>query len=51
MRPQGYAQPSMLRSLDDKFGMMMKTMENMMDIISMGNRPAALEQNDPQPRN
>jgi hypothetical protein len=50
-RPQGDAQPSTSWSSDDKFNMMMKTMEKLMERMSMGNRPASREQNDPQPRN
>jgi hypothetical protein len=50
-RPQGDAQPSMSWSSDDKFDMMMKTMEKMMERMSMGNRHVTREQNDPQPRN
>jgi hypothetical protein len=50
-RPQGDAQLSTSRSSDDKFNMMMKTMENLMERMSMGNRPVAREQNDPPPRN
>jgi hypothetical protein len=50
-KPQGDAQPSTSRSSDDKFDLMMKTMEKLMERMSMGNRPAAREQHDPQPRN
>jgi hypothetical protein len=50
-RPQGDAQSSTSWSSDDKFDMMMKTMEKLMERMSVGNRPVAREQNDPQPRN
>jgi hypothetical protein len=50
-RPQGHAQPLTPRSSDDKFDMMMKTMEKLMERMSVGNRPAAQEQNDPLPKN
>jgi hypothetical protein len=40
-RPQGDAQPSTSWSSDDKFDMMMKTMEKLMERMSMGNRPIA----------
>jgi hypothetical protein len=50
-RNQGDAQPSTSRSSDDRFNMMMKTIEKLMERISMGNRPIARGQNDPQPRN
>jgi hypothetical protein len=50
-RPQGDAQPSTLRSSDEKFNMMMKTMENLMERMPVGNRRIVREQNDPQPGN
>jgi hypothetical protein len=50
-KTQGDAQPSTSRSIDDKFKLMMRTMEKLMDKMSVGNRPAAQEQHDPQPRN
>jgi hypothetical protein len=50
-RHQGDAQPSTSWSSDDRFDMMMKTMEKLMERMSVGNRPAARDQNDPQPRN
>jgi hypothetical protein len=37
-RPQGDAHPSTSQSLDEKFDMMMKTMEKLMERMSMGNR-------------
>jgi hypothetical protein len=42
-RPQGNAQPSTSRTTDGKFDMMMKTMEKLMERMSMGNRPVARE--------
>jgi hypothetical protein len=42
-KPQGDAQPSTSRSLDDKFDLMMKMMEKLMERMSVGNRPAARE--------
>jgi hypothetical protein len=50
-RPQGDAQPSTSRSTDEKFDLMMRTMEKLMEKMSVGNRPAAREQQDPQPQN
>jgi hypothetical protein len=50
-KPQGDAQPSTSRSSDDKFDLMMKTMEKLMERMSMENKPAAREKNDFQPRN
>jgi hypothetical protein len=50
-RPQGDAQPSTSRSIDDKFDLMMRTMEKLMEKMSMGNRPVSREQHGPQPRN
>jgi len=50
-RPQGDLQPLMLWSSDQKFDMMMNTMEKLMERMSMENIPASREQNDPQPRN
>ena len=50
-RPWGDAQLSMSRSSDDKFNMIMKTMEKLTERMSMGNRPIAWEKNDPQPIN
>jgi hypothetical protein len=38
-KPQGDAQPSTSRSSDDKFDLMMKTMEKLVEIMSMGNKP------------
>jgi hypothetical protein len=50
-KPQGDAQPSTSRPSDDKFDLMMKTMEKLMERMSVGNKPAAREQHDLQPRN
>jgi hypothetical protein len=49
--PQGDAQPSTSRSSDEKFDLMMKTMERLMERMSMENKPATREKNDFQPRN
>jgi hypothetical protein len=38
-KPYGDMHPSTSRSLDEKFDLMMKMMEKMMEIMSMGNRP------------
>jgi hypothetical protein len=38
-------------SSNDKFNMIMKTMEKLMERMFMGNRPVAREQNEPPPRN
>jgi hypothetical protein len=38
-KPQGDAQPLTSRSSDDKFDLMMKTMEKLMERMSMGNKP------------
>jgi hypothetical protein len=50
-KPQGDAQPSTYQSSDDKFDLMMKTMEKMMERMSVGNKPADREQHGPQLRN
>jgi hypothetical protein len=50
-KPQGDAQPSTSRSTYDKFDLMMRTMEKLMEKMSVGNRPTSREQHDPQPRN
>jgi hypothetical protein len=50
-KPQGDVQPSMSRSIDDKFKLMMKTMEKLMEKMYVGNIPATREQHDPQPWN
>jgi hypothetical protein len=50
-KPQGDAQPSTSRSADDKFDLMMKAMDKLMEIMFVGNRPTAREQHDPQPKN
>jgi hypothetical protein len=42
-KPQGDAQPSTSWFLYDKFDMMMKTMETLMERMPMGNRPVMLE--------
>jgi hypothetical protein len=38
-KPQGDAQPSTSQPMDDKFDLMMKTMEKLMERMSMGNKP------------
>jgi hypothetical protein len=50
-KPQGDAQPSTSRPSEDKFNLMMKRMEKLMEIMSLGNKPATQEQHDPHPRN
>jgi hypothetical protein len=50
-KPQGDAQPSTSRPSEDKFDLMMKTMEKLMERMFMGNKPTAREQHDLQPRN
>jgi hypothetical protein len=50
-KPQGDAQPSTSRPLEDRFKLMMNTMEKMMERMSLGNKLVAREQHDPQPRN
>jgi hypothetical protein len=40
-KPQGDTQPSNSRPLEDKFDLMMKTMEKMMERMSMGNKPTS----------
>jgi hypothetical protein len=40
-KPQGDVQPSTSRSSDDKFDLMMKTMEKLMERMSMENKPTA----------
>jgi hypothetical protein len=50
-RPQGDAQPSTSRSTNEKFDLMMRSMEKIMEKMSMGNKPTAQEKQDPQPRN
>jgi len=50
-RPQGDVQPSTSRFIDDKFNLMMRTMEKIMEKMSVGNRLTTWEQQDPQPRN
>jgi hypothetical protein len=40
-RPQGDANPSASQSANDNFDMVMKIMEKMMEIMSMGNRHVA----------
>jgi hypothetical protein len=50
-KPQGDAQPSTSRPSEDKFDLMMKTMEKLMERMSLGNKPITREQHDPQPRN
>jgi hypothetical protein len=48
---QGEAQPSMSQSSDEKFDLMMKTMERLMERMSMENKPATRDQTDFQLRN
>jgi hypothetical protein len=48
---QGEAQPSMSQSLDEKIDFMMKTMERLMESMSMENKPATRDQTDFQPKN
>jgi hypothetical protein len=48
-KPQGDAQPSKSWSSKDKFDLMMKMMEKMMEIMTMENIPASREQHDPIP--
>jgi hypothetical protein len=50
-KPQGDVHHSTSRSSDEKFYLMMKTMEKMMERISMDNKPTAREKNDFQPIN
>jgi hypothetical protein len=40
---QGDAQPSTSWPMDDKFTLMMKTMEKLMERMSMGNKPIPQE--------
>jgi len=46
-KPQGDMQPLTSRSTDDKFELMMRTMEKLMEKMYVGNRPAAREHQDP----
>jgi hypothetical protein len=48
---QGEAQPSTSQSSDEKFDLMMKTMERLMERMSVENKPATRDQTDFQPRN
>jgi hypothetical protein len=48
---QGEAQPSTSQSSDEKFDLMMKTMERFMERMSLENKPATRDQTDFQPRN
>jgi hypothetical protein len=48
---QGEIQPSVSQSSDKKFGMMMKTMERLMERMFMENKPATKDQTDFQIRN
>jgi hypothetical protein len=48
---QGEAQPSTSQSSDEKFDLMMKTMERLMERMSLENKPATRDQTDFQPRN
>jgi len=50
-KPQGDAQPPTSQSSDDKFDLMMKDMEKLMERMSMENKLTTREQNDFQPRN
>jgi hypothetical protein len=43
-KPKGDVQPSTSRSSDKNFDLMMRTMEKLMEKMSVGNRPAAWEQ-------
>jgi hypothetical protein len=45
-KPQGDTQLSMSRSSDESFDLMMKTMDNLMERMSMENKPATREKND-----
>ena len=49
--PQGDVQPSTSRSIDENFYLIMRTMEKLMEKMSVGNRPAARKQHKPQPKN
>jgi aromatic ring-opening dioxygenase catalytic subunit (LigB family) len=44
--PQGEVQPSTSQSSDEKFDLMMKTMERLMERMFMENNPATREKND-----
>jgi hypothetical protein len=48
---QGEAQPSTSQSSDENFGLMMKTMENFMEKLSLDNKPTTRDQAEFQPRN
>jgi hypothetical protein len=50
-KPQGDAQPSNSQPSEDKFDLMMKMMEKLMEIMYVGNKLAAQEQHDLQPKN
>jgi hypothetical protein len=48
---QGEAHPSTSQSSDEKFDLMMKTMERLMESMSVENNPATRDQTDFQPIN
>jgi hypothetical protein len=48
---QGEAQPSTSQSSDEKFDLMMKTMERFMERMSLENKPSTKDQTDFQRRN
>jgi hypothetical protein len=50
-KPQGDMQSSNSRPSDEKFNLMMKTMEKLMERMSMGNKSTTREQHDLQPEN
>jgi hypothetical protein len=50
-KPQGDAQPSTSQSSDEKFDLMMKNMEKLIERMSMENKSATREKNDFHPRN
>jgi hypothetical protein len=50
-KPQGDVHPSTYRLLDENFNLMMKTMEKIMERMSMENKPITREKNDFQRRN
>jgi hypothetical protein len=49
--PQGDTHLSMSQLLDEKFDLMIKTMENLMERMSMENNPSTKEKNKFQPKN
>jgi ribosome-binding ATPase YchF (GTP1/OBG family) len=48
---QGEAHPSKSQSLNEKFDLIMKTMERLMERMSVENKPITKDQNDFYPRN